>query len=176
LLDFAIPKWKADSNVRIEDAYKWLYQATRGGEHAAPDRESAKQWLGTEWQSLGKPLSDEILWEPLCGDGSIGRVNLRVFRSKGGKMDEILDAFLAGAHEYKDADSRFQAAWYALGSRLKQKRRGALSYREWSRLDTAMKPKGYPAIHHSSSFEATHHPAYRIVTKSGYAKLLRTIR
>ena len=23
LLDFAIPKWKADENIRIEDAYKW---------------------------------------------------------------------------------------------------------------------------------------------------------
>jgi len=36
LIDFALPKWKADKNVRIEDAYKWTFQATRGGEHAVP--------------------------------------------------------------------------------------------------------------------------------------------
>lgn len=40
LLDFAMPK---DKSVRIEVAYKWIHQATRGGEHAAPDREAPRR-------------------------------------------------------------------------------------------------------------------------------------
>jgi hypothetical protein len=62
ILDLAIPKWKADKAVHIEDAYKWLYQATRGGEHAAPDEESARKWLDGEWQTLESPLKMEPEW------------------------------------------------------------------------------------------------------------------
>ena len=80
LLDFAIPKWKTDEAVRIEDTYKWLYQATRGGEHAAPDREGAKQWLDGEWSSLAAKQKVENLWEPLSPGGDIGRVNMRAFK------------------------------------------------------------------------------------------------
>ncbi|MGQ0540786.1 MAG: hypothetical protein ACT4O9_02905 [Blastocatellia bacterium] len=43
LLDFAVPHWKADSKMEMQDAYKWLHQATRGGEHAAPDADSARK-------------------------------------------------------------------------------------------------------------------------------------
>lgn len=179
LLDFAIPKWKADPNVRIEDAYKWLYQATRGGEHAAPDRESAKQWLEIEWQSLGKPLSGETLWEPLCHDGSIGRLNLRVYKSSGGKMDDILDAFLVSSREvssreYREVGSSFTDSWQEFGARLKRKRTGKLTYGEWSRLDAEMRPKNYLAIHHSQQFDEAHHPAYRVLTSAQKKKLPAT--
>src|SRR5437588_7200040 len=94
LIDFAIPKWKADPNVRIEDAYKWLYQATRGGEHAIPDKDSARKWLDDEWKTLDPPVSNEAIWEPLCPGGEIGRLNLRPFRASDGKPDDLLNAFL----------------------------------------------------------------------------------
>lgn len=171
LLDFAIPKWKADPNVRIEDTYKWFFQATRGGEHAAPDRESAKQWLETEWQSLGKPTSGEQLWEPLCSDGSIGRLDLRVYKANGGKMDDILDAFLASSREYREVGSSFTDAWRQLGKRLKRKPVRKLTYAEWSGLDAEMRPKNYPAIHHSKQFDKAYHPAYRILTSAEKKKL-----
>src|SRR5258708_9275920 len=100
LIDFALPKWKADKNVRIEDAYKWTYQATRGGEHAVPDTESARKWLDGEWQTLGKPAANEPIWEPLCPGGEIGRLNLRPLRAQGGKSDDLLEAFLARSREY----------------------------------------------------------------------------
>ena len=93
LLDFAIPKWKADTKVRIEDAYKWTYQATRGGEHAVPDEESAREWLDGEWSGQGKPPANEPVWGPLCPGGEIGRLNLRTFKAKGGKADDLLVAF-----------------------------------------------------------------------------------
>src|SRR5258706_1315571 len=88
LTDFALPKWKADPNVRIEDAYKWTYQATRGGEHAVPDTESASKWLDGEWQMLGDPRAHEPIWEPLCSGGEIGRLNLRPFRAPAGTSDK----------------------------------------------------------------------------------------
>jgi hypothetical protein len=171
LLDFGISKWKADKNVRIEDAYKWIYQTTRGGEHAAPDRVSAEPWLEREWQTLAKPAPNEPLWEPLCKDGSIGRLNLRVFKAKGGKMDDLLDAFLASSREYRETGTRFIDTWNELGRRLKRKPIGSLTSEEWSRFDAEMKAKNYPAVHHSKDFEEAHRPAYRIITASERRKL-----
>lgn len=173
LLDFAIPKWKADKNVRIEDAYKWTYQVTRGGEHAVPDTESARRWLDDEWQSLVKSHANEPVWEPLCPSSCIGRLNLRPFKNKGGKEDDLLEAFLASSREYRTEPSSFVEAWLELGKRLKKKRAGKLDYRSWAKLDAEMKAKNYPAIHHSETYEKANHPAYRILTSAEMKKLLR---
>lgn len=172
LLDFALPKWKADKNVGVEDAYKWTYQATLGGEHAVPDTESARSWLDGEWQTLDKPAASESLWEPLCPDGDIGRLNLRPFKTKGGKEDDLLEAFLASSREYKSEQSSFVDAWMELGKRLKKKPAGMLDYKSWKKLDAEMKAKNYPAIHHSVTYDKAAHPAYRILTSAEMKKLL----
>lgn len=171
LLDFAVQKWKADPAVRVEDTYKWLFQATRGGEHAAPDRNSAKQWLDSEWSSLAAPIDKEPVWEPLCPGGEIGRVNLRAFKNAGGKEDDILEAFIISSLEYRATVREFTAAWLELGKRLKKKPVGNVSLSDWTKLDAEMQSKGYPAIHHSDIYDRERRPAYRIVTKSESQKL-----
>lgn len=164
LLDFAIPKWKTDNSTRIEDAYKYLYQATRGGEHAAPSKEVAKNWLDNEWQNLGVALKNEATWEHLCPDGSIGRLNLRPFKDSGGNTDDLLDAFLQSAREYETEPSGFTDVWFELGKRLKKHGFDRITHKEWKRLDGEMKKKKYPAIHHSDVYKKAKRPAYRILT------------
>lgn len=164
LLDFAIPKWKADKATRIEDAYKYLYQATRGGEHAAPSKEAARNWLDNEWKDLGPAAANEPAWEQLCPDGSIGRLNLRSFRDSGGEADDLLNAFLASASAYKTEPSAFKDAWDELGQRLKKHGFDRITHKEWKRLDAEMKKKKYPAIHHSDDYNKGNRPAYRILT------------
>jgi hypothetical protein len=173
LLDFAVPKWKADKNVHIEDAYKYLYQATRGGEHAAPDRESAKKWLDSEWGNLGPTPKDDPTWEPLCPGSEIGRLNLRPFKAGGGKADDLLDAFFASAREYKTEPSTFAAAWAELGERLKKGRIGELDHAAWKKLDEEMKRKKYPAIHHSADYNKANRPAYRILIALEAQRLIK---
>lgn len=175
LLDFASAQWKSDANMEIRDAYKWLYQATNGGEHAAPSRAAAKQWLDGEWSSLGSAEADELLWEPLCSDESIGRLNLRAFKSRDGKSEDILNAFLNSAAEYKGDGKTFAAAWSELGIRLKGRPIGVLKYDDWRAFDSEMKAKDYPAVHHSEKYESAHHPAYRIITKTEMEKLINTL-
>src|SRR5258708_6322121 len=149
LIDFALPIWKADKNVRIEDAYKWTYQATRGGEHAVPDTESARKWLDGEWQTLGKRAANEPIWEPLCPGGEIGRLNLRPLRAQGGKSDDLLEAFLASSREYRSDGSNFIAAWNELGTRLNKKSVGNLNRKACAELDDEMKAKSYMTYQHS---------------------------
>lgn len=175
LLDFASAHWKSDPNMEIRDAYKWLYQAANGGEHAVPSRDAAKEWLDNEWSSFSDADVDEPLWEPLCDDESIGRVNLRVFKDRGGKSEDVLNSFLNSAAEYKGDGKTFAAAWSELGRRLKKNPIGVLKYDDWKAFDAEMKTKDYPAVHHSEKYEAAHHPAYRIITKAEMEKLLKTL-
>ncbi len=172
LLDFAIPAWKAEKEFRIEDAYKHLYQATRGGEHAAPDREVAKAWLEREWASMGDQPKGLNEWEPLCPSGGIGRLNLRPFKARGGKADDLLDAFLTSASEYRSEPKAFIDAWAELGKRLGETGFGKISRQEWLRLDAEMKKKDYPAIHHSETYAEANRPAYRIITLQQKRRLI----
>lgn len=164
LLDHAIPIWKHQPATRVEDAYKWIFQATRGGEHAAPDRDSAAKWLDGEWAKLAKPQDDEMLWVPLCPDGSIGRLSLRRFKTSGGKEADLLDAFLASAREFRGSREEFETAWTEFGNRLKTEHFGKLTRKNWKEFDKKMRQAGYPAIHHSESYSAQYAPAYRVLT------------
>jgi hypothetical protein len=164
LLDFAIPIWKNTPEMRIEDAYKWTYQATRGGEHAVPDRETARKWLDNEWMSMGEQPNSKAEWIPLCPEGDIGRVDLRAFKARGGNSDDLLRAFLASSREYRSEPKAFTDAWAELGTRLIKGGFGKVTLKEWQRLDREMKKKGYPAIHHSDDYNKAMRPAYRIIT------------
>lgn len=171
LLDFALPKWKADRNVQIEDAYKWTYQATRGGEHAAPDKESARKWLETEWVTLKAAQENEKLWEPLCPGGEIGRFNLRPYRDGGGSQENLIEAFIASSNEYRSEPETFTAAWAELGRRLKKHPAGNLNLKAWAKLDAEMAARGYPAVHHSETYNKAAAPAYRVLTLAQAQKL-----
>lgn len=164
LLDYAIPRWKTDADIRIEDAYKWTYQATRGGEHAAPSREAARRWLESEWQTMGDEPRGENEWIALCPGGELGRLNLRPFKARGGKIDDILDAFLTSSRLYRGEPKAFTDAWAELGSRLKSGDQGNLTHKEWLRLDGEMRKKDYPAVHHSEQYSKANKPAYRVIT------------
>lgn len=172
LLNFAMPIWKNTPEMRIEDAYKWTYQATRGGEHAVPDREMAKRWLDDEWLKIGEEPKHEHEFVPLCPGSEIGRFNLRPFKARGGKADDLLNAFLVSAREYRSEPKAFTDAWAELGKRLKKGSFGKITQKEWQRLDQEMKKKNYPAVHHSDYYNKAKRPAYRIVTLDEAQRLI----
>ena len=162
----------SDPDLRIADAYKWLFHATRGGEHAVENECTVRQWLENEWATLGPPQPGEPQWVPLTADGRVGRLNLRPYRAQGGDPGALHAAFVAGAASFDASPARFRKAWAALGRRLKQQPQGRLTFAEWRRLDRAMRARGYPACHHSPEYEQARHPAYRVLTADEARKLL----
>lgn len=161
--EFFLARAPADPELRIADAYKWLFHATCGGEHAIENETAVRLWLEKEWAGLGLPQPGEEIWTPLTADGRIGRLNLRPFKARGGTIEPLLAAFLAGAKSFAADPARFQTAWRVLGRQLKQNPVGHLTFAEWQRLDRAMKVKGYPASHHSPEYNQARHPAYRVL-------------
>lgn len=173
--EFLLAQAPADPETRIEDAYKWLFHATRGGEHALADETAARKWLDQEWAALGPPQPDEPLWTPLTADGRVGRLNLRPYRAQGGSPDALHAAFVAGARSFDASPDRFRKAWNALGRALKKNPQGHLTYSEWKRLDRETRAQGYPAIHHSPEYEKSRRPAYRVLPRAQAQPLLDTL-
>lgn len=167
--------WRTDAALEMADAYKWISQATQGGEHAAPSRAEAAAWLEREWATLGAPLSAEVLVEPL-GDSGIARLNLRPFRARGGDPARLLDAFLASAAEVRPDPERFSRAWHALGDALRRGPIGRLTRAAWEALDAETAPQGYPAVHHSATYERLQRPAYRVLTSDRARALVEALR
>lgn len=173
--EFLLAQVRVDPAMRIEDAYKWLHQATRGGEHAIANEEAARQWLAEEWTTLGPPQSNESLWTPLTSDGRVGRLNLRPFRACGGTPEALLAAFLVSAKSFDENPGRFRTEWIALGRALEKNPQGHLTRAEWKRLDVLARKDGYSARHHSAKYEQTRQPAYRVLTAEEARKLMDSL-
>lgn len=168
---FFLAQARADPDLRIEDAYKFLFHATRGGEHAVENEAAVRRWLDREWQTLGPPPPGEPLWTPLTADGRIGRLNLRPYQALGGNPAALHAAFVAGARAYDADPARFRKSWQALGRELQKQPVGHLTRAEWQRLDRALRAQRYPAIHHSPGYEQARAPAYRVLP-AAQARLL----
>lgn len=164
LVEFALGALAREPQARIEDAYKWLYQATRGGEHAVADETGPRRWLDAEWKTLGPSAPGEPLVVPLRPDGLVVRLNLRPYRASGGGREELLAAFLRSARRFEADPAAFRAAWTELGERLRQGPRGRLDRDGWERLEAEASRAGYPALHHHPAYAAATRPAYRVLT------------
>lgn len=164
LLEFCLAAWQNEEAFRIEDAYKWLFQATMGGEHAITNEEGVRRWMDEEWESLGPPKLNEPLIVVLRPDGALLRVNLRPYRAAGGSKERLLEAFIDSAELFVPDREAFRFEWHGLGRLLHFGPQNWFSYLDWSRLEAETGP-GYPAIDHSSENLKVADPAYRVVSE-----------
>ncbi|MDX1933143.1 MAG: hypothetical protein SFU56_11100 [Capsulimonadales bacterium] len=176
LLTFGLNAWKSEPAMRIEDAYKWLFHAVRGGEHAVTDPDGPRRWLDREWLTLDGPFPNEPLVVALRPDRAIVRLNLRPYRARGGGRERLLQAFVRSAHGFRGEAATFATVWRELGRTLERGDRGALTAAEWRRCDRETAPDHYPALHHSEHYEKIRKPAYRVLTATEAATLSASLR
>lgn len=175
LLAFAMSHWRTEGAVAITDAYKWLYQATQGAEHAAGEPAAVRAWMEREWASLGSPLTGERLLVPLRPDGGVVRLHLRPYCAAGGDSARLLDAFLKSAMRVRTDRQAFWVVWRELRAMLADESFGLLTHDTWIELDAVAGPQDYPAVHHSEGYRALHSPAYRVLIASEAERLLRAL-
>ena len=163
LLRYSLPQWRREPDFQMEDAYKWLFHATQGGDHAVQDDSGPRRWMEREWKTLDRPKPGEPRVVKLDPEGRMLRVNLRPYRASGGESEMLLAVFVASAKQFRPKKDRFVVVWRQLGDHLKQHREGNLTYPAWRRLDGQTKKLGYPAIDHSAAYERSAKPAYRVI-------------
>jgi hypothetical protein len=144
------------------DLYKLLYQAERGSEHALTDSRATSQWLEQELAHLG-PGPTEPLIDPIRADGQIVRIHLRPWLNKGLDPAVLVEAFLQTARQWQGSSTGLEAALHSAESMAEELGLPAMAVAECA---ARMKPLGFPAVHHSPTFEAEYRPAYRVVAVS----------
>ena len=175
LAAFARSALAQEPAAEVEDAYKWLFQAARGGEHAAPSEAGARSWLEAEWARIGPPLPGEPLVVPLRPDGAVVRLNLRPFKAAGGDCDALLGAFLSSARDFVPDTGLFVAAWRSYGRGLPGGDANDGRAARFEELDRVSEKAGWPARHHSPGYSRARSPAYRVLTGTEAQRLVRAI-
>ncbi len=165
LIEHSIREWRRTPEMRIQDAYKWLFHATLGGEHAVTDESFVRAWLEQEWDEIGAPIEGEEEIQRLTPSGDLVRVNLRPYKARGGDRDAMLNAFICSAHEFRGDRADFLAEWHSLGSILRSGETQKLTYSAWETLNEEMQLHGYPTVHHSPEYENVYQPAYRVLLR-----------
>jgi len=163
LLAFALTRWREEPSMRVEDAYKWLYHAALGADHAVDDYESVRTWILREWSGLGPARRHEQEVVRLSPDGRWLRVNLRPYRDRGGDPEFLAALFFASAEGSSPPVTDFRREWLQLGEYLRRRSVGRIDRKAWERLDRETAAPGYPAIHHSSAYRQASRPAYRVI-------------
>ena len=153
--------------MELEDVYKLLHQSVAGPAHAIEDPEMARQWLDREWEGLGNPLEEEEMLEPLSSDGRLVRVNLRPWRAAGREPEPVLNAFVQTAGTLPPDTARIRTELDAISACADRIAAGlGFSASSIHAFFSDRARDGYPAIHHSESYERAYRPAYRVVIRS----------
>lgn len=164
LIDHALAAWRHEPETRIEDAYKWLFHATQGGEHAVLVEDGPRSWFEKEWSDVGRPLADEPAKVALDPAGRILRVNLRPAKAAGRDPEMVFQIFLRSAEAFRPDPRALRDAWAVLGQRLRAAPASAhITVNEWHRLDAELRAHGFRASHHSKAYAAARRPAYRVI-------------
>ncbi|MXY07599.1 MAG: hypothetical protein F4058_04555 [Rhodothermaceae bacterium] len=148
--------------MEAEDWYKLVHQSVFGAGHAIQNVEAARDQLIREWEDLDT-VSNETLVEILGPDSMYARVNLRPYKSAGGRSDELFQAFLQTANQRAKPGDGFERYWHSLREAAK-KRTIAVSVVALDSLYSTMSVEGLPAIHHSERYSGLYDPAYRVVS------------
>lgn len=148
--------------MEAQDWYKLVHQSVFGAGHAIQNIETAHDWLIREWEDLDT-VSNEPLVEILGPDSVFARVNLRPYKSTGGKFDQLFRAFLQTANQGAELGDGFERYWQSLREAAK-KRTIAVSVDALDSLYSIMSAEGLPAIQHSEQYSGLYGPAYRVVS------------
>ena len=150
-------------HLRVQDAYKMLYQGEFGIGHLLGDGRGARQYLMEEIATMDTADRGEELLEPVSPDGHMVRVNLRPFRRLGLSSEVLLGAMLATVAETKGDTSRFVSVWEQF---VVIARSGPFSPEDLRVWDERVRRRDLPVAHHSPEYVREYLPAYRVCLRS----------
>jgi hypothetical protein len=162
---------KKHPNSRVEDIYKFIHQASFGSEHAVKDKQAVRKWMENEIANLDSSNHDELM-DHLSQDGKLVRINLRPFLKKGYDPNLLLNAFIRTANNYKGSVENFKSYWKA-AKELAKTKKFTFTAEEMSSFFEEQSKKGFPAVHHSTEYEAEYKPAYRVIDLQYFPSLNR---
>lgn len=147
--------------MKIQDVYKLIHQASMGSEHAISDLGEARTWLEQELNELGEGPQEPVK-DPISVDENILRVHLRPYMTAGGKPEALLEAFIRTAKE-SQGDTHLLEQYWDVAAQLAKESKLPFPASEMEIFFESLKAQGFPAMHHSLGYKRKYRPAYRVV-------------
>ena len=139
-----------------EDIFKYLYQSSFGCEHLISNEERVLCYIRREYESLtDQPAVTDKL------DGAYTRVHLSALKS-GLTPETLARLFFLSAKKEPDGKSALESKLSAARELIKE---GLLplDLNDFDKKLSDWREADYPALHHSETFRAEYHPAYRVI-------------
>jgi len=146
----------------LEDLYKLIYQAAKGSEHAVQDVERAREWLKNETDNLVPGIAEPLV-DIISPDNQIARIHLRPFLAGRHDSQKLLEAFMQTARGFKGSTDKL-ILYVQYIAQLAENEEFSFTSNEIVNFFRSMEERDYPAIHHSSTFNAKYSPAYRVIS------------
>ncbi len=143
-------------SLQVRDAVKLCYQAAFGAEHLLADEKRAAAYLKEEYDHIQS--ADIPLFEGISGE--VCRVNLAAWKYHGLPAEWLFRIFRASAREKYAGEVLFLAYLKKAEEVLLGK---AFSQKEWRAYLEGYQKEGIAPVHHSETYRAQEHPAYRII-------------
>lgn len=154
------------------DAYKLIYQGIMGLGHLVTSPEDFGARLRRECGAITAEDESvsmdqaEPLWQAVRPDGTLGRLNLRPFKARQGKIESLISACLMTAGQVWGTPEDLRAAWKTFVKIGRSGRWPGWPQSEVLAFATWIEAHNYPVIHHSARYTEAYRPAYRLVQRS----------
>lgn len=148
-------------NAQIQDFIKLIYQNEFGPGHMITNKEDCLKRLKEEYNSLPHKEETTALMVEEIGNGM---VRLYLPSLPAALLPLVNEVFILSANHAIGTKESFE-------EKLKQFADDMIKNKLFSKEELAFYLKdyqanGYPAIHHSSQYRQSYHPAYRVIKKS----------
>ena len=153
-------------DMKVEDTYKFVYQAAFGNGHLISDEGAARAYLRSELDSVTAD-DKEPLVDPVSPDGSVVRVNLRPFKARNLDVTKLGDVMIESAKKLQPNRARFER-WWDEAADAANRRTLPFDAATLTNFGAARALEDYPAVHHSAAYSKSYQPAYRVVLRDVY--------
>jgi hypothetical protein len=146
----------------LRDVYKLIHQSVFGPEHLGEG--ISEHSIEKEMEGLAIETKEPLL-EPISVDATACRINLRAMKRRAISPTSVARAVRESAGKFSRDMDELLRLWREVGDSL-----NSLSCRfrdeDFEQMIRLLREKGYPPIHHSSSYREHNKPAYRVLLRS----------
>ncbi len=148
---------KNNSDLEIQDLFKFLYQSCFGCEHLVSDYSTALRRINDEMKLAS--LDDLPGVEELYGD--FCRVHLK-YLDNSFTPEKLCELFIASSEMQTDGREKLENSLKALISDCEN---GLIpfDFNDVKKATEKWREEGFTPVHHSDNFRNAHHPAYRVI-------------
>ena len=150
--------------MEIQDAYKLIYQAVMGLEHALINLEDFEQAIIKEYDALN-PNDKEPLWESIHPEGLWMRINLRPLKARSEDPQRLATLCIWSLDLNHTDSTHLKEAWQTLTKLCRNGRVRSFGLEEMAAFNEFLKENNFPAVHHSTAYRTLYQPAYRIMRR-----------